>query len=381
MSHVRARENPAALPCRHFSAHSAHSKMEESKFSLGAAVFGGAPALGYAHPDASAPDAWLRQFARQHPDALPEVMKLSKGSRDCVLQAAIRARVALDVRGDGHPSDKQVVALAQALRTRGQPSGLTLISGDQPTRLSQLLAVTDELAESPIDQLEISGADVVDGSGCLSSIVVSAAQAFPGLRGLDLPGPPREALAALSNVRQLSTPAAPPINPFEHLSHLTALTVTNRRNQPIVTIGGNVRLKSAPYLTHFSTAASLTDATVAHLIDHAPALQQLSAARLDLTERSKGLTWGVKRLMVSEIETSAGVLQLNKLPKREAGTGPLEVYSNGPWAQSAQVRTRILQDCHSSARQAFQCADVHSCIHVCVCVCVCCVCRVWTRHW
>lgn len=102
------------------------------RISLGAALWGGQPARGRYAPSQQAPDAWLRQLATQHKDAMRGLLTSCRQGRGVALQVAGKVGATLDCCDPPtEPTDlwlRRATAVQQALITRGaQPTSLSVL--------------------------------------------------------------------------------------------------------------------------------------------------------------------------------------------------------------------------------------------------------------
>ncbi len=308
------------------------------KFSLGAAAFGGQPDDSCAHPDEQAPLAWQRLLVQlADPPARRGLFTSCRAGRNLVLAHTPQVTLTLPLLQE-QPIEQWLAQYDQvkaALLTRGSlPTRLRMAgwggctasevqASPLPLRLLSLLlqpttaaGITD-VAVWSVRQQHVQPSAVTHVLADLRSLTrldLTCADVWP------LPAPSalpqlRDISFDLNHLDALGPPAFERLcsNLAHYLPQLTSLQLEDHTDV-IALIPFHLLFTPAAPAPHLTTLniqnTNLTDQLLGLLLDHTPALGQLTVNSVDLQSAAhSGRVWGVEHLTVEE-SWPAGIVHL-----------------------------------------------------------------------
>ncbi len=292
-------------------------------FSLGGAVWGFQPAVGYYSPQQQVPEAWLLVLVEHFADAefYLCLFRASRGARDWVLETAPTARYSL-VSSDVDMWQHQLSTLRERLQTRGsKPVRLRVPASQQ--HAAALAALPGVLAGvgACITELTLRGPDRTPQQPVHPIAVEHAAAAFlravaphlPNLSTLTLTNIPCE-LPSPSVLPQLKDLSMDQLQPNRIIgrsvvrlfTQLTALALQHAEAAESA-VPALLRLcqpsNTTTTLVRLSIHAPLTDELLACLLISAPCLTELSVGKKSQAPRTPLVMYRVlARLFSADIE-------------------------------------------------------------------------------
>ncbi len=351
--------------------------------SLGAGVWDGPPAPGHYAPSQRVPDAWLRQLATQHKDALRGLLTSCRQGRDVALQIAGKLGLTLDSCGaPTEPTDvwlRRATAVQQAVTTRGaQPISLSVlctppkgankaVEATAVQRLKQVHKHLAAVAGTHITDLRLTAPD----GRTVGTFAKLMLRYTPNLASLHLtthpfPLPPASTLPHLTelSVQQNGSGSKGQWTECyrsiaQYLPQLGSLSL--RGTKAVYSNWGALFASKQPThtLTSFQTD-ELTDELLTALLKYAPALKQLTLENMrGVRESHSDKEGGVEVLVFGMLPPNwegPFFSLLARLPRAKAGRQvtvttkhrmtTMELYPNEPRV-STFVSMYSITQCHT----------------------------------
>ncbi len=298
--------------------------------SLGAGVWAGPPAPGHYAPSQRVPDAWLRQLATQHKDAMRGLLTSCRQGRDVALQIAGKLGLTLDCCDvPTEPTGvwlRRAAAVQQALTMRGaQPTSLSVLCtppedacGWAPHKQVSKVVLTTAAKRTkhvPKHLKRPAGINITElrltapEGRSVGSLVKQMLSHTPNLVSLHLNTypcalPPPSTLPHLTELDVQHSGSGEPDEWTEcyrsiglYLSQLVSLNLNELRAAYDDWDALFASKQPTHTLTSFCTE-QLTDELLTALLEHAPALKQLTVQNMREVEESySDKEWGLEVLV------------------------------------------------------------------------------------
>lgn len=346
-----------------------------SKFCLGSAILGAEPAEGYAAATEPVPDAWLLLFLNEHvgTSVAAGFFSSCRAGRDLILQRHDSVRLNIDCTAAMQPAqrEQQLSVLRDVLRVRETDTDLKVICNNTRQCTQVLMSVPGALqgAAQHIDFVQLSCLDYRQAPSTYHVVefLTAAAAAFPALRRLWLddvigPLPLPEQLPRLQWLTvHWGQPGANQSAAIGRLSdsirsHLPTLHSLSIRFSVTAPFSWQRLLSPenpAAHLKRLTAHTALTDELCGLILNHAPALEYLSVASIQIFKPDSWAQrqWGLKELSLAQDFTATALLGL----PQSSATEPLKVTGSDvsvslPLTASEVSDGKTGQSTHSTAQ-------------------------------
>lgn len=297
-------------------------------FCLAAPIFDFPTPPGYTAPHQAAPGPWLVLFRKKHAKGgvYEGMLKASKTGRTWALQTAPEARLTLDTTCV-EDTDVWMARLQRdraALAERGSlPTVIRVYCDDSPESMAACSVIPTVFygQGAGVAELSFCNGDCTEESApAYTALLHAIAVAIPQLPALHLDVcvltlPPPTSLPQLNSL-YVSAP-----RPFTdscirscaaYLPQLTTFSVNDEPHEdPIDWSLLFSPASTTTTLTSFLTHQCLDDSLLSRLLQHAPALEQLSVGNIDLRTDYSQRQWAVSRIV---LDCNADWRSLARLP-------------------------------------------------------------------
>ncbi len=313
----------------------------KGQYPLATVLFGCAPAPACAQaPDDSAPETWRANFAEQAgAEVFAGLFRASKSTRDSALQWAPQMTLRLDLTSDEQHDVwvQRLEAVADRLRTRGGKPIALHITCSHGLFATSLLSVMPQALQgvgAGITQLSVVFPPAHRGydARVQTLFLQRIAAALPSLTSLSLEHCPctLPLPSALPSLTAISITAPPTNTAYEalyisvgaympQLQQLHIPPIPQYHNNPVPIPWPSIFTHTSHTLTQLThTKGYLYDGLITLLVNHAPALQQISVRGIHCVADHSARQWAVTR--VSIVDASIMLAFLAGLPTSSAGS-------------------------------------------------------------